>query len=285
MSRVMNVTRVAAALGAAAALLWAAPASAQSTDPNPGAMTLTVNFDVVNAYMFRGIRQNATEIALWPFVDIDLQPYVGDGMLKRVGVHAGVWNSLHTGDTGSGGPARNVRYETDYYAGVGLAFGRGVAVTTSFIAYTSPNGMFTTVKEVSVKVNVDDRSTLGRWALAPYALAAFELDTAVGTGQADGGMNGGTYLEVGVGPGVTAGRLDVVFPVRVGISLDDYYELAREDHPFGFVSIGGVVTVPIAGGLSVRGGVEHQTLGDATRVFNGGKRSTTVGTFGVRFAY
>jgi hypothetical protein len=36
MSRVMNVTRVAAALGAAAARLRATPASAQSTDLNPG---------------------------------------------------------------------------------------------------------------------------------------------------------------------------------------------------------------------------------------------------------
>lgn len=153
-------------------------------------------------------------------------------MLKRVGVHAGVWNSLHTGDTGSGGPARRLRYETDYYAGVALGLGRGIDVATSFTAYTSPNDIFTTSKEVSVRVGVDDRAALGTWALAPYAIAAFELDTAVGVGQADGGVNGGTYLELGVGPGVKAGRLDVVFPVRVGISLDDYYELAREDHAF-----------------------------------------------------
>ena len=40
------------------------PAPTASTDPNPGALTLTGSFDGVSTYMFRGIRQNATGIAL-----------------------------------------------------------------------------------------------------------------------------------------------------------------------------------------------------------------------------
>lgn len=42
---------------------------AASDDPNPGAIMLTESFDGVSTYMFRGIRQNATGIALWPVVD------------------------------------------------------------------------------------------------------------------------------------------------------------------------------------------------------------------------
>jgi hypothetical protein len=57
-----------------AAVVYAGPAAAQSpqpsADPNPGAMTLTGSFDVVSTHMFRGIRQNATGIALWPVADL-----------------------------------------------------------------------------------------------------------------------------------------------------------------------------------------------------------------------
>ena len=39
-----------------ATLMFAAPAAAQD-DPNTGALTLTVNFDVPTLYYFRGLRQ------------------------------------------------------------------------------------------------------------------------------------------------------------------------------------------------------------------------------------
>ena len=59
---------------ATATLIFAlvAPAAGQtstapSADPNPGALTLTMSFDAVSTYMFRGIRQNSTGIALCPW--------------------------------------------------------------------------------------------------------------------------------------------------------------------------------------------------------------------------
>ena len=64
----------------------------------------------------------------------------------------------------------------------------------TYTAYTSPNGLFGTVKELSFKVAVDDSGLLGAAAVKPYVLLAQELD-----GQADGGANEGTYLESGSG--------------------------------------------------------------------------------------
>ena len=55
-----------------------ASASAQTpepADPNPGNLTLTGSFDVVSTYMFRGIRQNSTGIALWPSADLGIALY------------------------------------------------------------------------------------------------------------------------------------------------------------------------------------------------------------------
>ena len=60
--------------------------------------------------MFRGIRQNATGIALWPVADVGAAVYSGNGRLKSAGVNIGTWNSLHTGDTGADGPTGKLWY-------------------------------------------------------------------------------------------------------------------------------------------------------------------------------
>lgn len=145
--------------------------------------------------------------------------------------------------------------------------------------------MFTTVKEVALKLAVDDRAHLGKGAVRPYALVAFELDTAPGLGQLDAGAKAGRYLELGVAPGWAARAVSLTFPVKVGLSLSNYYELAGVDHKFGYASVGGVVTVPLggrssAGRWNVHGGVELQALGDTTKALNGGDGSKVIGSFG-----
>ena len=78
-------------------------AAAQATDPNPGNLTLTGSFDVVSTYVFRGIRQNSTGVAMWPAADLGIALYSGAGTLKSVGVNVG---------TG----ARNVHGGVEYQA-------------------------------------------------------------------------------------------------------------------------------------------------------------------------
>jgi hypothetical protein len=142
--------------------------AAPTTDPNPGAMTLTAIFDVVSTYMFRGIRQNSTGVALWPVANLGLSIYSGDGSLKSVGVNFGTWNSQHTGDTGTDGPTGKLWYESDFYSTLGLGLGHGVSLATTYTAYTSPNNAFTTVKEIAFKVALDDSSYLGEAAPAVW---------------------------------------------------------------------------------------------------------------------
>ena len=99
-----------------------------------------------------------------------------------------------------------------------------------------------------------------------------------------------TALAVGIAPGFTGSRVSVAVPIKAGFSLSNYYELAGADHPFGFLSVAGIVTVPLGsttkfGGWNVHGGVELQKLGDATASFNGGDRSRLIGSIGIGFAY
>ena len=212
-----------------------APVNAQgSADPNPGALTLTAGFDFANAYFFRGIPQDDSGVVMWPYGDLGFGLFSGDGALTSVGVNVGTWNSLHTGTAGSDGPSGELWYESDFYVGGTFGIGSTTAGVT-YTAYTSPNPMFGTVKELSFKVAVDDTGVLGAAAVRPYALLAQELD-----GQADGGANEGTYLELGIGPGFSLSKMSVTVPVKVGLSLNDYYEGLTGDETFGFASMAGV---------------------------------------------
>jgi hypothetical protein len=269
----------------------AVPASAQDPpDPNPGNITFTGSVDFLNTYMFRGIRQDDTKLIVWPAADLGLAVYSGDGGLKSVGLNVGSWNSLHTGSAGSDGPSGKLWYEGDFYATLGLGFGGGVSLGTTYTAYTSPNNMFSTVKEIAFKLGVDDSAYLGRAALKPYVLLAVEMDTEPGLGQADAGDNAGKYLELGIAPGYSVPAASLTFPVKIGLSAGDYYELQGVDNKFGYFSVGGLVTVPIGGTTSfgawnVHGGVEFQALGDTTKAINGGEDTKVIGSFGIGLSY
>ncbi len=271
-------------------MLIAVPVSGQdNNDAETRTVAVRASFDVLNDYQFRGVRQNSTGVVMWPSVNLDVTPYSGDGALKSVQADFGFWNSLNTGDTGSGGPRGDRWYESRFNATLALGFAGGLSVGTTYTAYTSPNDMFTTVKEVAVRVAFDDRQMLRRAALRPYALVAMEVDTQPGVGQLDGGLDAGRYLELGVTPGYAARHAAVVIPVKVGLSLSNYYELAGKDSTFGFFSVGGIVTVPILRtrtfGVNVHGGVDFQVFGDTTKVFNGGEGHKTIGLVGVGLSY
>ncbi len=276
-------------------VLTSAPAFAQEAkDPNPGALTLPGSIDVVNQYMFRGFRQNSSGIAIWPAMDLGISAYSGEGGLKSASINFGTWNSLHTGDTGQDGPSGKLWYESDFYATLGLGFGGGTSFSTTYTAYTSPNNGFTTVKEIMFKFAVDDSGKLGKAAVKPYIAVAREFDAEPGRGQADGGENAGTYVEIGFAPGYSASKASIAFPIKVGLSGSNYYELATptgfEDNKFGYFSIAGIVTVPLGGTSSfgawnIHGGVEYQKLGTTTEFFNGGESNQVIGSFGIGFSY
>jgi hypothetical protein len=269
----------------------AVPAAAQTAppaDPNLGNVSVSASVDVLNTYMFRGIRQDDTKVIMWPAASLGFDAYSGDGALKGVSLSLGTWNSLHTGAAGQNGPSGKLWYEGDFFTTVGFDFG-GMNLASTYTAYTSPNDTFSTVKEIAFNVAVDDSGALGPAALSPYALVAFELGAKPGLYQADGGLNGGTYLELGVAPGWEGSKIGLSFPVKVGMSLSDYYELDGVDNRFGFFSVAGLATVPLGsssfGEWNVHGGLEFQRLGTTTRAFNGGDQNKVIALAGIGMSY
>ena len=294
MSSIRAVRRYGRCVAAAAWLLacGAAPAMAQSADPNPGAITITGATDFASTYMFRGIRQEDDNLIVWPYFDLGIALQSGDGLFKSVAVNLGTWNSLHTGLSGSSGATGKLWYESDFYATFSVGFTGGVTLGTTYTAYTSPNSMFSTIKELSVK------GMANLSGIKPYALVAFEFDTAPGVGQADAGANGGTYVELGAVPGYRLGRVDLSVPIKIGLSAGDYYERSTivagrtgyVDDTFGYFSVAGTATVPLGGPSrfgtwNVHGGVEFQKLGDTTTAFNSGEDTKTIVAGGIGFTY
>lgn len=281
-------TQSVAAMVIAAALWSAVPAAAQGNDPNTGALTLTGGFDVLNAYTFRGIPQEEGDFGdvMWPWADLGITLTSGDGALKSTTVNVGTWNSLQRGEFGLQGPTGKLWYESDFYATLGFGFGGGTSVGVTYTAYTSPNGMFATVKELAVRFGIDDSGLLGGAAVKPYVLVARELGES---GQADGGLEQGLYLELGAAPGYASSRLSVAVPVKFGFSLGDYYEGPDGDETFGYFSVAGLVTVPLSsqptrfGTWNVHGGLEYQRHVALTTQRYG--ENQVIGSLGIGFSY
>lgn len=279
------------AASAAVALVLSVPAIAQgqsANSSNSGALKFTSGFDVLPGvpFIFRGIVQESNpKLTLWPHGDVGIALISGDSGLRRLGVNLGIWNSLQTGSSGSDGPTTRLHYWEDFYATLTAGFGAGVNFGTTFTAYTSPNGTFTTVEELSFKLSRSD------W-LAPYGLLALELSD---DGQADVGVNKGTYLEIGVGPSWLIGRGPTFsIPVKLGLSLKDYYEGPAGDQKFGFVDVGGLFTVPLKGVPSQFGSWNFHAGADVLvypgedsvlRLLNDGDSSKVVGLIGFGITY
>lgn len=255
---------------------------AQTSDPNAGALTFTSGVDFPSVYFFRGIRQEADpKFTLFPYGDGGIALFSGTGAVKSASVNFGVWNSLHTGSSGLDGGSQRAHYEEDFYTTFALGFGRGVSFGTTYTAYTSANGSFGTVKEVSFKVAQASR-------FAPYGLVAVEL-----SGQADGGANKGTYGEFGVMPSwpLAGGKAIVAIPVKLGLSLKDYYEGETGDEKLGYLSGGVLATVPLTaipssfGSWNIHGGVDFYRFGDTTKAFNKGDAGQVIVMGGIGMTY
>ena len=116
--------------------------------------------------------------------------------------------------------------------------------------------------------------------MSPHVLLAVELE-----GQADGGASEGTYIEVGVEPGLApVGAMTVTFPINVGMSLNNYYEdgAGQFNDTFGFFEVGVAIGLPLPmpegyGDWSLAAGVKIVTLGDYLTSLNGDSGSQPVG--------
>ncbi len=162
------------------------------------------------------------------------QPYADIAVAMKHGITAdvGTWNSIHsTANVGNW-------YESDYFASVTFTAGK-LKPGLLYTSYTSPADRFATVQELAGTLVFDDSKS--SFPLSPKVVLAFEL----ADGQADGGENKGTYLELGVKPALKlAPKATLYIPVKTGLSVNHYYEGPTGDNTFGYFDLGGQLSVP-----------------------------------------
>lgn len=250
----------------------AAPAPA----PEPKKVTVTGALDVPSLYVFRGIRQEFDPaVTLQPFVNVAVA--AADG----VTVNVGSWNSLHTG---SNRDAEATFYESDIYGSVALS-GHKVNPTILYTAYTNPGhpaggSLWGPVHELAFIAAFDDSGSAH--PLAPTATVAVEL----GDKSADGGKKG-VYFEFAVTPAIPMADspVTVTIPIKLGMSLKDYYEGPNGDSKFGYVSAGVALLGKLSDRVDLHGSVLVYGFGDTLKAFNNGEAAQVVGSIGLGFSF
>ena len=267
----------------------------EAKGPNTGRVSIGAGVDWTSAYFFRGIKQETEDLILQPYGELTFKLVDSAGALTSLSLTAGMWNSLHTGDTGSDSLTASepkVWYELDGYFKLSAVILEDFTASVIYTAYLSPNNVFDTVQEVALGFGYNDAKLLGPYALNPTVFIAFEFD-----GQADAGASKGVYGQIGIAPGYTflassAYPLTLTVPLAVGLSLGDYYEFGTgSDDTFGYFSGGVTLAVPLAfvppefGKWAVKGGVTVLYLGDNLKAVNDGDEVQVIGTLGLTFTY
>ena len=280
-----RVCIVLAVVGIGTGLAAPRPAAAQGGDRRVAA---TIGMDFSHAYLFRGIKQQTGGLIAQPYADASFSLLQSDEGLTGVTFSIGTWNSLHSGETGAGGPATNLAswYESDFFTGITLGLESWNAGIT-YTSYLSPNGSFSAVHELALTLGMDD-SDLLRFPLSPHVGLAIEMD-----GQADGGASEGVYLEFGIEPAVEAmdGRVTFTLPATLGLSLSNYYENgAGIDDSYGFFDVGVVASTPLGvpeafGAWELTGGMHLLLLGNYLETLNDGDEVQVVGSIGLSIGY
>jgi hypothetical protein len=236
--------------GALAGVSFATAAPAQDAADEESPVSVLVGADVPSVYYFRGYRQEGD--AAFTF-----QPYVDVGIAgEAASFNVGLWNSLHTGSLKD---AEAGWYETDFYAAATVQ-----KIKTTYTAYTYPRFDDATIHELMFSTTFDH-------VLAPSVALAFELAKPAGVDK-------GVYLELGAAPAIPLGDdapVSVTIPVKLGLSLKDYY---GED-TFGYFSAGVNLGRSISESFEVHGGVTFYGFGESLEAYNG-EKGAVVGSVG-----
>jgi hypothetical protein len=284
--KVLNIAALAAALAIpsfaraedakpAEAAAPAAPAPANTLDIHGSAgVTFTTS------YVSRGLVLEDKGVIAQPYAELDLTVFKSDTIISSITPFVGIWSSLHSKHTDAGAASTPSGatdtlpswYEFDWYVGANVALNNNLTITTTYYEFLSPSDAFGTSHNLEFKLAYNDASLWdNKFALNPYAKVFIELD-----GKAGNGSSEGIYYEIGLAPSfklIDSPTYPVTFtiPVTVGLGSNDFY---ANNESFGYASIGGTLSVPLAfipsnlGAWTLSAGVTFYYLGEELDGFN-----------------
>jgi len=247
---------------AAAALPTAGHYPAQITSERKGwGLSFDVEAAVTNAYFYRGIAQENQGTIVQTAASGRLRPFDDPNarVLNTIDLEVGLFASNHINGpsreaaTGIGGAER--WWEFRWYGGATIGLFERLALSAFYENRSAPSNAYRDVHQVNFKAAFDDYDRQLDFALNPYVLLSMELDNLTGGSRTesdfgnlrpgDNRFGTGVYLELGIEPAFELIELRpnrpliLKTPVRVGLSVSDYFEDdSGEDEMFGFASLG-----------------------------------------------
>ncbi|HEX2483488.1 MAG TPA: hypothetical protein VHQ69_16545, partial [Methylomirabilota bacterium] len=109
----------------------------EAKGPNTGRVSISAGVDWTSAYFFRGIKQETEDLILQPYGELTFKLLDDAGALTSLSLTAGMWNSLHTGPTGSDSLTASdpkVWYELDGYGKLSAVLWEDL---TTYVLYTA----------------------------------------------------------------------------------------------------------------------------------------------------
>lgn len=290
----MKKSLLAAAL--AAALVVPAVATAQDEDVNTGALSFNLGVDWVSSYFFRGYNNGDTGFIVQPSASVGFAVVDTDDFASTLSL--GTWNSLHSTENPTW-------YESDFIVKLTSTYKPwNVSATLVYTYYTYPTDAASDVQELGLEIGFGIIDNLLKDNNVPFTLNPYigyyqEIyDSTAGTSPLAGQ---GSYLEVGVVPSFAlevgeipgVGTPTLLFPIKVGMSIDDYYVDSNGSNEFfGYFSVGAGFSAPLAvparwGKWALTGGVEYiYVAADSAEIANdGGENYELIGKLGLSIAY
>ena len=160
--------------------------------------------------------------------------------------------------------------------------------------YTSPNGSFSTLKEMIFGISYDDSALWENVAvmqsISPWIGLAVEI-----VGGGDQGTDEGIYMEIGIEPTLAFGdsyTITASIPMVVGFSLRDYFQLPdNSDSTWGFFDAGLVIGLPLPfmserfGEWALSGNFHMTVFSKQAQDINGTDSVVVWGGVGLSFSY
>lgn len=239
-------------------------------------LSFAAGVDFATAYFYRGIPQEVNGYIFQPYASLGIslyEPPEESALPVGVGLSFATWNSIHSN------LASNPWYESDFSAGISFDLPAGISTGVTYVYLYSPAGGDIFAEEIDVPITIDETKLLGLGDMplgltfSPSALFAFEIDG--GSDGLGGAGEKGIYLELGLAPSVTLEilkdyPLTLSLPVKLGLSLDDYYEDSTGGNDtFGYFDLAVSGSIPLAfvpkrfGSWSLTGTVHFLWLGDS----------------------
>ena len=208
--------------------------------------------------MFRGIRQNSTGFATWPALDLGIAAYSErrrfEGRWASTSVRGTACTPAIPAPTARAASCGTSPTSTRRSA---FGFGGGTSLQHHLHRLHQPEQRLHHGQGNHVQVRASMTAEVsGKAAVKPYIVdrAGVRHRHRHRPGRRWRRMLAPTWRS-GFAPGYYGlSQASIAFPIKVGISLSDYYEnpLTGEDSKFGFFSIAGIVTVPLGGTTQLR---------------------------------